>query len=80
MPSSSATGSPRLGAQESVDDCLEGVAMVDAAAGQNETGGTAALSVAGRYRAGLRASLRGRPVRGRRHAFILSSAAQHAAH
>ena len=57
MPSSSATGSPRLGAQESVDDCLEGVAMVDAAAGQNETGGTAALSVAGRYRAGLRASL-----------------------
>ena len=56
MPSSSATGSPRLGAQECVDDCLEDVAVVHAAAAEDETGGTAALSGAERYRAGLRAS------------------------
>ena len=56
MPSSSATGPPRLGAQECVDDCPEDVVVVHAAAAEDETGGTAALSGAERYRAGLRAS------------------------
>ncbi|CAK0869717.1 unnamed protein product, partial [Prorocentrum cordatum] len=41
----------------SVDDCLEDIAVVDAAAAQDETGGAPALSGAERYLAGLRASL-----------------------
>mgnify|MGYP003318812296 CR=1 FL=1 len=57
MPSSSATGQPPLGPHESVDDCLEGVVMVDAGAAQCETGSTAALSGAERHRMGMRASL-----------------------
>ena len=57
MPSSSATGSPRLGAQECVDDCLEGVAVVAAAAALDDTGGAATLSGAARHRAGMRVSL-----------------------
>ena len=56
MPSSSATGSPRLGAQQCVDDCLDDVAVIPEAAAEAETGGTAALSGPGRHRAGLRAS------------------------
>ena len=57
MPSSSATGSPRLGAQECVDACLEDVVVVHAAAAGDEIGGAAALSGAERHRAGMRVSL-----------------------
>ena len=57
MPSPSATGSPRLGARESVDEGLEGVVVVDAAAAQDEVGGAAARSAAACHRVGMRASL-----------------------
>ena len=57
MPSSSATGSPRLGARESVDEDLEGVVVVDAATARGGAGGVAAQSVAACHRVGMRASV-----------------------
>ena len=57
MPSSSATGSPRLGSQESFDEDLEGVVVVDAAMARGGAGGAAAQSVDACHRVGMRASL-----------------------
>ena len=57
MPSSSATGSSRLGARESVDEVLEGVVVVDAATARGGAGSAATQAVSARHRVGLRASL-----------------------
>ena len=57
MPSSSATGSPRLGARESVDEDLEGVVAVYAATARGGAGGAATQTVSARHRVGPRASL-----------------------